>query len=371
MSPIKKELVSEIYWLRAIACLFVILNHALGNNLALYFSGQEGIVFYLLKIFQMAILFGTGTFVFISEFLNAKTYHGKPPQGFFQKRALFLLLPFLFMSFIFAIFDTAQNGAFTLASYSIEVIKNIFLGDFVLWFILLLFQIHILHFLFNRYSSKLKPLTVILASFVLNFGYLAYFSATTAPGSSAVATYIWERGYWLLAVGWIFYFTLAYYAGKHFEQVKRFISQQGVWLFAIIPVCFIAVMGFQQQGIFTIISSKRPDMMLYTIAMIGLILYLSGKTRSVPRLIMLISKYSFSLYLLHMIVMKLLLQFLPKTNFAVSFVVCYVGSIAVSTVIANLFNRFSFGKYLVGNLLKTPKQDSSVKPALHVGERAV
>lgn len=63
------------------------------------------------------------------------------------------------------------------------------------------------------------------------------------------------------------------------------------------------------------ISSKRPDIMLYSTSMIFLCFHLFSKMKHVPKIMMFISNYSFSIYLLHayfMIIGYVLLLNMPE-----------------------------------------------------------
>ncbi|WP_374988867.1 acyltransferase family protein [Priestia megaterium] len=358
----KKKLVNEIFWLRALACLAVVTIHSIQKGIDYYFTGKNTPMVYFLHLFYAASLFGTPSFVFISEFLLAKAYPYSLPQSFFKKRVKFLLTPFVFMGIVYAFFELGTS--ITLKSFLVEALKNTLIGDYVAWFILLILQFYLLHTFAPKYLSKMSPKVVLPISLVTNVLYLSFFKFVNPIQAIPFHNYIWDRGYWLLFIGWIFYFALGYYVGKDFESFKLWLQKNGklILLFAAIAYCM--VVGLKLTGILPDSTSKRPDIPIYTTAIICLIFHLSGKLNSTPRLIILISNYSFNIYLLHMIFLYTIKP-LPHMNMITYTLFLFVLSITCSMVLATVINKLSFGKYLVGNILtigKKQKDNVTIKP---------
>jgi len=67
----KKELVNEIFVIRVIACLAIVLLHSITSTLG-HFKNIDSFTHELLIALQMALIFGTPVFIFISEFLLSK-----------------------------------------------------------------------------------------------------------------------------------------------------------------------------------------------------------------------------------------------------------------------------------------------------------
>ncbi|MCY9018877.1 acyltransferase family protein [Priestia megaterium] len=349
----KKKLVNEIFWLRAIACLAVVTIHSIQKGIDYYFTGENTPMVYFLHLFYAASLFGTPSFVFISEFLLAKAYPSGVPQGFFKKRVKFLITPFIFMGIVYAFFELGTS--ITLKSFIIEVLKNILIGDYVAWFILLILQFYLLHMFAPKYLSKISPKVVLPIALAINVLYLSFFEFIDPIQAIPFHDYIWDRGYWLLFIGWIFYFALGYYIGKDFESFKLSLQKNGKLILVFTVIAYCMVVGLKLTGILPDSSSKRPDIPIYTTAIICLIFYLSGKLNHAPRLIILISNYSFNIYLLHMTFLYTIKP-LPHMNMITYTLFLLILSVTCSIVLATLINKLTFGKYLVGNTLSVGKQ---------------
>lgn len=81
-----KNLVNEIFLLRAFACLAVVVIHSINSVFANF--GIRKVPEYMeinnvLFVIQILLMFGTPMFVFISEFILANAYKGDAPKGFF------------------------------------------------------------------------------------------------------------------------------------------------------------------------------------------------------------------------------------------------------------------------------------------------
>lgn len=355
----KKKLVNEIFWLRALACLAVVTIHSIQKGIDYYFTGENTPMVYFLHLFYAAALFGTPSFVFISEFLLAKAYPSGVPKGFLKKRVKFLITPFIFMGIIYTFFEL--GASITLKSFIVESLKNILIGDYVAWFILLILQFYLLHMFVPKYLEKASPKVILPVSLIVNVLYLSFFKFVQPIQAIPFHDYIWERGYWLLAIGWIFYFTLGYYIGKDFEAFKLWLNRNGkiILLFAVVAYCM--VVGLKLVGILPDSSSKRPDIPIYTTAIICLIFYLTGKIKLAPSFIVLISNYSFNIYLLHMMFLYTIKP-LPHMNMITYTLYLLILSITGSIILATVINKLPFGKYLVGNILKIGRKQNNRTP---------
>lgn len=67
-----KVYTSVIFWMRAIACLSVVMIHAISTTFYKFDMPNSG---YILRVSQVVLMYATPMFVFISEFLIAKNYH--------------------------------------------------------------------------------------------------------------------------------------------------------------------------------------------------------------------------------------------------------------------------------------------------------
>ncbi|WP_096186595.1 acyltransferase family protein [Evansella halocellulosilytica] len=344
----EKKIIHEAYWLRAISCIAVVITHAVNTTLANYEQTIPQIDEYALILVRFMAFFGTPAFVFISELLLAHSYPNGVPKGFFMKRIKFLLIPFAFMALVFAVVESnSQTELFQ------NTFLNLFLGGYTGYFILIIFQFYLLHVFLHKQLSKWSPKIILSLTFIINIGYLAFFNFTE-PANSPYAAYIWERGYWLLFVGWLFYFALGYYCGKNYQLLKEKLVEYKM-LVPVIPIGAMLLLIFLvRSDILDIVSSKRVDMVIYTTGMIFTIILLTSVFKQVPKLILFISKFSFNIYLIHKIFLYYLqpIDFLPPlAYFVFATVYAIIGAILVSKILSII----PFSPFLIGKTIPVPK----------------
>lgn len=347
----QKNIISEAVWLRAIACLIVVLCHSMetaSTVLLLDESPDVARTKSILYIFYMATFFATPAFVFLSEFLISKKYSTQIPVGFIKKRIKYLLYPYLFMSVVYAFTD---NDSLTLKSVAIESLRNIFLGESTVYFVLIIFQFYFLHLLFYKKLARWKPKVVLITTLGVNIGYLAIFNFLNSPNNT-IAAYLWGRGHWVIFIGWIFYFALGYYAGKHYYYLKAKLNTKPALIILIFTsVAFLMIVLVTKYfKIIDAVSSKRIDIVFYTISIILLIFSVSTFINRTPRIIIMLSNYSFSIYLLHKVFLRLfeILDIFEEMNIVAFIVFTFILSLGVSIITSYLINITWFGKYLVG-----------------------
>ncbi|SES15061.1 acyltransferase family protein [Salipaludibacillus aurantiacus] len=350
----ESKVIKEIYWLRALACLAVVVTHAVNTTLSNYEYSIGQYEEYLLIAFRFIAFFGTPVFIFISEFLLAHSYPNGVPKGFLIKRVKFLLAPFAFMGLVFA-FITAD----TLQAFTRQLALNLFIGGYTGYFILIIFQFYLMHMIAQRFLERSSPVKVIGFSLVINVIYLGFFHMTSPP-AMFLGEYIWERGHWLPVFGWLFYFTLGYYCGRHYHAVMEQLLQYRKIIYGL-PFLSIGLVFFLvRYDILTVVSSKRIDYLLYTPALIAVILLLTYKLKRTPPLILSVSKYSFNIYLLHTV----FLYYLPplaNVHPVLYFIMAVAFSIAASVLVVKLTSSAALSPYLIGKTLPIPRQQPSIR----------
>ncbi|UTR09836.1 acyltransferase family protein [Evansella sp. LMS18] len=349
-----KKIIKEIFWLRALACLAVVTVHAVYTTLGHYEQRIGTFSEYILILLRFLAFFGTPAFVFISELLLSRSYPAGVPKGFFKKRVQFLLVPFLFMAVVYAVMlgntwsETAER-----------MLNNWFLAGFTGYFVLIIFQFYLLHVLLHKKLRTWPAKIVLPAALLINGAYLAFFNFSE-PANIIFADQIWRSAHWLPFTGWIFYFTLGYYAGRNYEEFLALLHRKKKLFFALPAVSMLLLIALVRTDILTVVSSKRIDILLYTTGMIGVIFILASYRKTVPGFIMTINKYSFNIYLLHNIFLYNLpfIKFMhPIIYFAFTFCI----GVAAPIFISRLLSDWKYTPYLIGKTLPAPKGHRVVK----------
>ncbi|WP_158560360.1 acyltransferase family protein [Paenibacillus contaminans] len=366
-----KKVIPELFVLRCAACLSIVLLHALAR----VYGENEQAVNYM----SLLLTFGTPVFVFISEFIISYSYPKKQSGQFWSKRLKFILLPYVIFGAFYALvkaFEVSSAKGIEYSAAAVQLLwRHILLADYHGYFIIVIFQFYLLHSLFVKtIEPRYSPKTVIGVSLLIQLLYLGFFNFVPAPSSSAGA-YIWNKFYWVPFLGWLSYFSIAFYCGKYYGEMKSWLLLRWKWVVwlpvpaAILPVVLYG-MGVNEQ-----IISKRVDMVPFVIAMIGFLFALSLKMRSVPRWIVLVSQYSFGMYLFHpfyMAVMKKAEPMIPITIHPLLLVSLYfICGAVLSALTVSLVNLTKIGPYLVGkigigmNKQDTDKRSTAARPRVN------
>lgn len=346
----RNKVIDELFLLRSIACLSIVLLHALARVYA------EDVSF--VNSMSLLLTFGTPTFVFISEFVLAYSYSNKQPEHFWSRRVKYILLPYIFFGAFYAMVKALEVSSREGTGYgeaALQLIwKHILLGDYHGYFILIIFQFYVLHGLFVKYvQDRFSPKLVIGVSLIVQLLYLGFFNLVKAP-ANPVGAYIWGKMYWIPFVGWFSYFTIAFYCGRYFERFRQLLLQNAKWIIAAPVITAIFPLVMYQMGVYNQLSSKRFDMVLFVIAMTFFLYLIALRMRSVPNVFVRISQFSFGIYLFHplyMAVLKAIENKLPFTiNPILMVLVYFLCGVVPSAVTVYLLNKTQIGPYLVGRL---------------------
>ncbi|WP_158211562.1 acyltransferase family protein [Alkalihalobacterium alkalinitrilicum] len=348
----RKKHVNEIFLLRSIACLSIVLLHSItwGTEHIRHLSKLPDGLLIVLDSLNVWLYYGTPAFIFITAFILGYSYKGREIQikPFFLKRIQFILIPYLCMAVLYAL----PYVLISFEQFLIKVFLNSIIGDFHAYFVLIIFQFYVFFVLFKKWFDKHSPTFVIFGSLLINIIYLSIFNFTSPP-NIWFSEYIWERYYWIPFPGWIFYFAVAYYFGSHYETLSRSLRRYKFGILVSSIITSSLLLYLYHSGLLTIHSSKRVDILFHTLTIVLLIFYFATKLKSIPIAFMMISKYSYGIYLLHTFYMAILILFLTliSINFGVlTIFILFLGSIFASISTIYFFNLFSFGKYIVGKV---------------------
>ncbi|TMV47511.1 hypothetical protein FE783_21150 [Paenibacillus mesophilus] len=366
----EKKLIPEMFVLRSVACLCLVFRNSM--NRAFPESSLLG------NFFELLLTFGTPAFIFISEMILAYTSRDSIDKAFWSKRLRFILAPYFLFGAVYALMKSSQiwlaSGEVTFETLISFLWRHVLIGDYHGYFILIVFQFYVMHKYMQKLDTAYSPAAVLGVSLLINVGYLGFFNFVPAPGNP-ILHYVWERFYWIPFPGWLFYFAAAYYCGSRYEKFKELLAKYGKWSWAAVPAtalfCFISL---QQQWI-PGVSSKRIDMIFFTISAIFLICYAVMRIRKIPSFLVGISNYSFGIYLLHP--MFLAFMFVPLQMFPsirsnwFTVLLLFLGSAGCSIVLTYILNRTKWGPYIVGKVgvrnLHKSKQVSTMPAAGKMG----
>ncbi|KOS62736.1 acyltransferase family protein [Lysinibacillus agricola] len=345
-----KPVVKEIYLLRFVACLGIVFMHAITLALDMYeIEGSQ--LFIGLTAVQLALMFGTPIFIFISEFVIAYSYPEQMPKGFYKKRFHYIFIPFL----IIGILDAAFHNN---TEFEKKIILNIFEGDFHGYFIVIIFQFYFLHPWFvKNIASKFSASKVIITAFFINFGYLAFFNFLNPEKYLYFIPHVkleWGFLNKMPFPAWIAYFVVAYYCGKNYETFLALLQRFRRQLFISFFMTLIILLAFHFSGLISEMYSKRVDVIFYTLSIACCLFFIASKMRKMPQFVLLISRYSFGIYLLHpffnLLVSDILKNHTENVNIFFAIMMSFIVSVTCSILLTYLLNKWRFGAYIVGRV---------------------
>lgn len=339
--------IDEVFILRSLACLSIALLHSINK---MYMSPNE-----MINVMRLILSFGTPAFVFISELVLSHAYPDGVPKGFWSKRLKYILIPYVVFGLINALADAVlQSGESVFQSFVSFSLQYVLLGDFSAYFIVIIFQFYLLHAfiapkVFPRFSVKM----VLVSTLIVSMAYWAFFNFVPRF-DLPFKDYIYHRLYMLPFIGWIFYFSLAYYCGRNYREVISLLNKYRYWVWTFAALIAAWMVGNLLTGTITAVSSKRLDMVLFVTSMVFLVLQLSSNLKRIPKIWVRTSQISFGLFLVHPIVFGVMeitmSKFLGISGSAIGVVVLFVVGMLISAWAVLLLNRFWWGPYIVGRI---------------------
>lgn len=345
-----KTQIYEIYWIRATACLSVVLIHALTRTYNHY--EVPGSTVQLLQTIQILLMFATPMFILISEVISSRVYPDSLPKSFFNKRLKFLFLPYIFTPFLYGLYHLIVNNA-SLEKVRGDILDDILLGAWHGYFIVIILQFMFIHWIYIKWFKNISAWTMLSITFIINVAYLYIANYQTDMLPKIMQE--WLPFVRMPYIGWIFYFTVAYYAGRYINQLKE--NRKWAFPFSILAtgITGYLLVKIFTSGTYTLLSSVRLDILFYTVSLFFALFYLFSYMPSVPKIIMFISKYSFPIFLLHYLSFNLINLVLPEMNIKWYALFLFLAGVFGSILLARIINLLPFGKYIVGPIRQAPK----------------
>lgn len=333
-------MVKEWNFLRAIACLSIVLLHsttsvgrAIGYNQIDY-----------LHFIRILLCYATPTFIVLSEIILANKYSTSIPDGFFKKRVKWILGPFAAFALIDAFVVSYMRSN---PDYVLDKFMSNLQGHYIGYFLLVIFQFYILHFLIVRYQIKTEKMVFIATTIMLLSLWFLHEELYLFEGSSSMQMISFPT--------WLGYFVIAFLVGKYYDHIKPMLVKYRSLLFVGLLFSTMLIYMSYSAG-YADISSRRLDMLPFTFFMTLTILSI-GSTFPQLRLVDLISNYSFGIFLLHWQVQRIMTPLiLENTQLSanVFIAVTFLLSLTISMIIIKIVSFIPGSSYVFGKLKSLP-----------------
>lgn len=287
--------------MRSIACILVVITHSITNyirNTEVNIYAEDSYITWI----RFALLFATPVFILLSETLISKNYPDKLPNKFFVKRIKFILIPYLLIGFLVSYRSSDKD----ISSFLEVVYHKVILGHWYGFFVLVIIQFYILHWLIGKYLSRINPIAPLVISFVISFMHIYGYVNHAGYKEFILTQYpFWYRTHIFV---WLFYFVVAFYVGQYYERIVNYLSNK-VWILMIsVITTYLFIINNVLNNGYTRVASDRYDMLLYSVSVFFLLIILIRKYNFNNSSLIMLSHFSYFIYLSHMIILPYLVN---------------------------------------------------------------
>lgn len=313
----KRKQIEELYYIRAIAALGILIIHATGV-FAVY-SEFNSKAMYLGIFANQFFRFGSPIFMMISGlvlFYNYRSIEEFDAKKFYKKKALYILIPYIIWSAIYFGYRSYYDKIPFDLSRLILLMKEIRMGSSYphLYFILLIFQFYLILPLLIKYLTKPmkdKPVKAFIILFFLQAIILIYgryfrdFNATGLVG-------LFNKYYWKSIFGWFFYFLSGGILGLHYERIVQLIEKHIKYISLLYIITTVLYIGQVYCNIWINSSrvyydnfgSIRPETLIYGVVTMPMLIWIARKMVGRFNVLKTFGTYSLGIYFAHPIILE-------------------------------------------------------------------
>lgn len=313
----KRKPIEELYYIRAIAALGILIIHATG--VFAVHSEFNSKAMYLGIFTNQFFRFGSPIFMMISGlvlFYNYRSMEEFNAKKFYKKKVLYILVPYIIWSAIyFGYRSYYAEIPFDLSRLIVLIKEIMFDGSYShLYFITLIFQFYLILPLLIKYLAKPmkeKPIKLFVILFFLQaiiLTYGRYFRDYTATGLVG----LFNKYYWKSIFGWFFYFLTGGILGFHYDNIVKLIEKhiKPILLFFILTTCFYVGQVYYNiwinagRGYYDNFGSIRPLTLVYGVATMPILIWITRRMVGKFNILKTFGTYSLGIYFAHPIILE-------------------------------------------------------------------
>ncbi|MGG1572961.1 acyltransferase [Fictibacillus sp. NRS-1165] len=334
---------NEIHFLRAFACIGVLLVH-----ISAAYYNHHGQVFnwFTFGINQLA-RFGTPTFAVISGFLlffqvRRRGFYAK---SFIKSRTAKIIMPFLIWS-LFYLLITKYVVHGSIPADPKEFLIKFTLGEsfYHLYFMAIVIQFYLLFPVFQLIKSTKAWGITLFVTFCIN----AYFSRLKDFSffENRMDMLIMDR---VFLLSWIFFFMFGGFMAYHWDSVVRFTKNRLLLLSALSVLVYAgAIMEYKIMGS---VASKRMTNLInipvLCLASIGLYVIIQ-KLPFIRDRLYTVGTLSMGIYLVHPVVILFVSKVMPKQGWQTETLpFMFVLVLALTVFLVKLIQLMPFYQYVI------------------------
>jgi len=335
----KKERLLEFDVLRAIAFIFVVLQHSIGG-----FSFRNDISvqdFLVSKFLYVMAEIAVPLFVFLTGVALLYTYYDKfDIKSFYIKKLKFLVFPF----FIWSLFIMFYNNE----PIDKHVFENIFTGNaqYHLWYMAMILRIYLYFPIILNIARLIKKSNkyIRIGCFIfLTLGYWSLLNHYEILGILSKLIFknptdLQNKFINITPLFYYLYFVIGAYIITNYKTFKKLIFR---YKYIVVFAYILAFLYYYYIEISDRIENPFPYIKSYTLTSIFyrsisilffyiLSYYIVIKLKKIFYLLKIISKYSFPAYLIHVFIMNNLTSYISSNKYIISPIKFFISTIVIS-----------------------------------------
>ncbi|MGE5628909.1 MAG: acyltransferase [Solirubrobacterales bacterium] len=348
------ERLKEIDVLRALAFIFVVVQHTLGG-----FSNIKGIPysnFIFMKLMYVMAKTAVPMFLFISAVGLFYVYYKKFEwKKYYIKRIKFVLIPYIIWSAI-NMYKLGNEDRFK--DFFVEIIAGN--GAFHLWYMGMVIGLFIIFPAILWFVRKVHPLsieirTAVFTIFTILYYYVAKYQTSIADAAGkfifGTPTEVQQRILNISILFWYLYFMLGICFILNYDYLKEKLLKYKILIYICYGLLYIYAFLNETDKIDYI----RVVSLLYIIFSITTFYLISvklAKNELVYKALKFIGDYSFAAYMAHVIVVnymanQIMLDF-NTHNYLFTGILTLIITVVLTPVIIKILSFFPYSEYITG-----------------------
>lgn len=385
------EWVDEIVYLRGLAVVAVIFVH-LADKLTE--AGSHVSAHQLALLFFKDMITGYPAFIFASGFVLSRIWFKHPGdwKRFYSRRLRSVLPPFLIFSVVYFFYSGKYHGQ-PVVQLMWNIVVSLWKSDSAshLWFFSNILQLYLLLpvlcavFDFFEHQGRIRWFLVLaFVGQALWLTYCALAKVVTPAGTLELPTImVAERAAKGLFLVSLFYFSLGIASGRRYDRMEFWLRRIPAWtLISVALVCgaislAVRMHGMHRYGDFYSIRSHELlwrflinyiCRTLFVFLLLLLAREFCRKPSWVGRIFGQFGKYSFGVYLVHVLFQQELSQFLVNHGVSVGnryyYFLAFTGTAFLSLGVVRLLSKLPFSRYFIGQTWGRGAQETPARHAV-------
>lgn len=323
--------------LRGITIIAVVAIHTINSNFLWKYPDIENRDFLGIIVYRQLFLFAVPMFLFISGYWlsqkNIRTLNDY--KNFLTKRLTRILIPYLFWSVLFLGYSVLRTHKFD----SLEIIYKLLTGGATIpyYFIILLAQLYVLTPVLQYIIRKSYGLSLILL-----FNIVTLFALYSSKIFGTIGYLPAFKPFY----SWVIFYAIGLWVG--YRKDKTYFSRKIEYL--IFSAIFFSLLISEVETIYLLIKypgqlfsayALKYSSFVYSACVILGFLAIRDQVTYWPNLLVVIGRYSFGIFLIHMPVIMIVATIIQKIGNFSSYQVLYQPAVAsISLFICCIFIAF-------------------------------